>query len=181
MWLYAGPHCLRTRCRVALPFDFGLGWQCAQRFAWVLLCERHLWVDHVQTRPFRFPICPQSGRCIDSTLLKEVEAALLPSSSRHCDRVTFRNSCLSVTCEKKECWKPLCALDGLGVRWWCAWHSFVVQGLTGIMLPVAQVVWSTDVNGVCHAGEAYIGCCSLDCAFLSSLNLLVRLSVRGFR
>ena len=131
---------------------------------------------------FSFPDLPSEWKVyIDSTLLKEVEAALLPSSSRHCDRVTFRNSCLSVTCEKKECWKPYCALDGLGVCWWCVWHSFDMQGLIGIMLPVAQVV-GVPTSMACATQERRTSVFADWIAhLLSSLNLLVRLSVRGFR
>ena len=84
-------------------------------------------------------------------------------------------------CEKKECWKPYCALDGLGVRWWCVWHSFDMQGLIGIMLPVAQVV-GVPTSMACATQERRTSVFADWIAhLLSSLNLLVRLPVRGFR
>ena len=61
----------------------------------------------------------------------------------------FSNSCLSIAFDRKEYWKPFCALDWPCARRWCAshfdvhlmpWNSLVVQGVTRNMLPIVQVV-----------------------------------------
>ena len=61
------------------------------------------------------------------------------------------------------------------------WHSCVVQGVTGIMLPIAQVV-GAPTRLACAAQER--GSSALpfwDCTGFRFSNLLVRLSAQCFR
>ena len=159
--------------RIATCFDCGLAVFTTFRLGFDLLATAM--VDHVRTRPFRFTICHQRGK-----------GALIAVT-----KLFFRICVFSDTNERKGVLGAIvCVRLGwcLQVVWttfddhMMPWHSFVVlQSVTGIMLPVAQVVGAPTRTAYAAQERGTSALPVRDSTGFRFSNLTVRLSAQCFR